>query len=68
MKVFVTHQKDGYGGQCIAAIFSAEALAQEWVIERHYARNAFYAGKPEQELRELANELIETHDVGTPNV
>lgn len=67
MKVYVTHQKDGYGGEMIAEIFDTAELAQDWVIARHYT-GVFYSGRDIGELRNLANEFVDEHDVLTANL
>ena len=63
MKVYVTFQKDGYGGEQIEKVFAAKADAQDHIITTKFRRNMVYAGMGRHELEEKALGYIEEHEV-----
>lgn len=63
MKVYITYEKDGYGGQQVEKVFGNEALAQAHIISTRFSTNSYYADMEQHELEEKALEYIEEHDV-----
>lgn len=62
MKVCVTFEKDGYGGEQIERIFSSEEKAQDHIIDTRFDR-PMYQNKEYSELKKLALEYISVYEV-----
>ena len=63
MKVYITFEKDGYGGEQIEKVFAGKADAQGHVIETKFRFNMAYADMERHELEEKALGYIEEHEV-----
>lgn len=61
MKVYVTYEKDGYGGQQVEKVFINKHNAVSFVVESRLKDNGAFRDKTESELRALAENHIEEH-------
>ena len=63
MDVFITYEKDGYGGQQVKKVFAKKQDAIEHIINNVFGSNHFYANQTRAENEKCAIEHIEDHYV-----
>lgn len=63
MRVYITYEKDGYGGEQVDLVFANEAEAQDHVISNKFLGNAAYVDMERHELKKKASEHITLHYV-----
>jgi hypothetical protein len=60
MNVYITHEKDGFGGEQVEKVFLTEESAQDHIIKTRFKGSSAY-GKLKHELEEAALVYIEPH-------
>jgi hypothetical protein len=63
MKVYITYEKDGYGGDQVEHVFAEEAFAQDFIISSMFGGRACFSGMQRDELEKQASGLITEHEV-----
>jgi len=63
MQVFITYEKDEYGGEQVYKIFAKMEDAISYVIKHIFGSNGFYANQTQAEKRKLAIEFIDIYEV-----
>jgi len=62
MKVYITFEKDGYGGDRVEKVFKSKHKAQYWVIDS-CLRDSLPSVKDEGELLKRSLQYIEVYEV-----
>ena len=63
MKVYITYEKDGFGGLKVEKVFSCRSDATSHIINNFFGSNEYYTSRTRIENEVMASDFIEEHEV-----